>query len=151
MKDWQTLSHVKWDCKYHIVFVTKYRHKTIYGELRGKIGPIIRQLCEQKGLDLHEGHAMPDHIHLCLSIPQKYSVSNTVGFIKGKSAIRIHRELLHTKCMTGLSFWARGYCANTVGLDEEMIKAYIRQQDQNRLINRELQQKLNNSPFRNGF
>jgi len=126
MKDWQTLSHVKWDCKYHIVFVTKYRHKTIYGELRKNIGPIIRQLCEQKG------HAMPDHIHLCLSIPPKYSVSNTVGFIKGKSAIRIHRELLHTKRMTGLSFWARGYCASTVGLDEEMIKAYIRQQDQNR-------------------
>ena len=75
---------------------------------------------------------MPEHIHLCLSIPPKYSVSNTVGFIKGKSAIRNHRELLRTKRMTGLSFWARGYCASTVGLDEEMIKAYIRQQDQNR-------------------
>ena len=129
MKDWQTLSHVKWDCKYHIVFVTKYRHKTIYGKLRKSIGPIIRQLCEQKGLVLLEGHATPDHIHLCLSIPAKFSVSNTVGFIKGKSAIRIHRELLQIKRMIGLSFWARGYCFSTVGLDEDLIKAYIRQQN----------------------
>jgi putative transposase len=102
MKDWQTLSHVKWDCKYHIVFVTKYRHNTIYGKIRKSIGPIIRQLCEQKGLELLEGHATPEHIHLCLSIPPKFSVSNTVGFIKGKSAIRIHRELLQIKRMTGL-------------------------------------------------
>ncbi len=101
------------------------------GDLRRGIGPIIRQLCEQKGVELHEGHAMLDHVHLCLSIPPKYSVSNTIGFIKGKSAIRIHRELLNTKRMTGLSFWAKGYCASTVGLDEEMIKRYIRQQDHN--------------------
>lgn len=131
MRDWQTLSHVKWDCKYHIVFVTKYRQKTIYGKIRRNIGPIIRQLCDQKGLELHEGHAMSDHVHLCISIPPKYSVSNTIGYIKGKSAIRIHRELLQTKRMTGLSFWAKGYCVSTVGLDEEMIKRYIRQQDQN--------------------
>ncbi len=131
MKEWQTLSHVKWDCKYHIIFVTKYRQKTIYGKIRKNIGSIIRQLCEQKGLELHEGHAMSDHVHLCISIPPKYSVSNTIGYIKGKSAIRIHRELLKTKRMTGLSFWAKGYCASTVGLDEEMIKRYIRHQDQN--------------------
>ena len=131
MKNWQTLSHVKWECKCHIVFVTKYRHKTIYGNIRRGIGPIIRQLCDQKGLELHEGHAMPDHVHLCLSIPPKFSVSNTIGFIKGKSAILIHRELLHTKRMTGLSFWAKGYCVDTVGLDEELIKRYIREQDKN--------------------
>ena len=130
MRDWQSLSHVKWDCKYHVVFVTKYRHQNIYGELRRKVGGIIRDLCRQKGLDLHEGHAMPDHVHLCLSIPPKYSVSNTIGFIKGKSAIRIHRELLGSKKMTGLSFWAKGYCASTVGLDEETIRKYIREQDQ---------------------
>ena len=104
-------------------------HAPIYGKLRGKIGGIIRDLCRQKGLDLLEGHAMKDHVHLCLSIPPKFSVSNTVGFLKGKSAIRIHRELLGTKKMSGLSFWAKGYCASTVGLDEEVIKKYIREQD----------------------
>jgi putative transposase len=145
MRDWQSLSHVKWDCKYHVVFVTKYRHQTIYGKLRRIIGGIIRDHCRQKGLDLPEGHAMQDYVHLCLSIPPKYSVSNTIGFIKGKSAIRIHRELLGSKKksairihrellgskkMTGLSFWAKGYCASTVGLDEETIRKYIREQDQ---------------------
>ena len=85
-------------------------------------------MCEQKGIELHEGHAMQDHVHLCLSIPPKFSLSHTIGFIKGKSAIRVHRELLGAKKMTGLSFWAKGYCASTVGLDEEMIKRYIRDQ-----------------------
>ncbi len=129
MKDWKSLSHVRWDCKYHIVFITKYRHKKIYGEVREKIGRIIRNLCEQKGIELIEGPAMPDHVHLCLSIPPKFSVSHTIGFIKGKSAIRINRELLGTKKMTGLSFWATGYCVSTVGLDEETIRKYIRDQD----------------------
>lgn len=109
MREWKTLSHVKWECKYNMVFVSKYRHKTIYGKVRKKIGGIIRNLCEQKGLELLEGHAMSDHVHLCLSIPPKFSVSHTIGFIKGKSAIRIHRDLLGTKRITGLSFWATGY------------------------------------------
>ena len=129
MKDWKSLSHVLWECKQYIVFVSKYRHKRIYGKIREKIGDIIRDLCKQKGIELLEGHAMPDHIHLCLSIPPKFSVSNTVGFIKGKSAIRIHRQILGTKRMTGLSFWATGYCVSTVGLDEEMIRKYIRDQN----------------------
>ena len=129
MKDWKTLSHVRWDCKYHIVFVTKYRHKTIFNKRRKQIGSIIRDLCRQKGIELLEGHAMPDHIHLCLSIPPKFSVSNTIGFIKGKSAIRIHREILGTKKMTGLNFWATGYCVSTVGLDEDKIRKYIRDQN----------------------
>ena len=94
MKDWKSLSDVRWDCKYQVVFVSKYRQKTIYGKTRKRIGAIIRDLCKQKGIELIEGHAMPDHIHLCISIPPKFSVSNTVGFIKRKSAIRIHRELL---------------------------------------------------------
>ena len=128
MRGWKSLSHVRWDCKYHIVFVSKYRQETIYGSQRKKIGSIIRDLCRQKGIELLEGHAMPDHIHLCLSIPPKYSVSNTIGYIKGKSAIRIHRELLGIKRMTGLSFWATGYCVSTVGLDEETIRKYIRDQ-----------------------
>ena len=129
MKSWKTQSHVRWDCKYHLVFISKYRQRAIYGEVRKKIGGIIRDLCRQKGIELLEGHAMPDHIHLLLRIPPKFSVSNTVGFIKGKSAIRIHREILATKRMTGLSFWAVGYCVSTVGLDEEMIKKYIKEQD----------------------
>ena len=129
MENWQSLSHVKWDCKYHIVIVSKYRTRSIYGELRKKVGGIIRDLCRQKGIEIHERHAMPDHVHLLLSIPPKYSVSNTIGFIKGKSAIRIHRDLLKTKKMTGLHFWARGYCVSTVGLDEDMIKKYIKEQD----------------------
>ena len=129
MENWQSLSYIKWDCKYHIVIVSKYRTRSIYGELRKKVGGIIRDLCRQKGIEIHEGHAMPDHVHLLLSIPPKYSVSNTIGFIKGKSAIRIHRDLLKTKKMTGLHFWARGYCVSTVGLDEDMIKKYIKEQD----------------------
>ena len=89
------------------------------------VGGIIRDLSREKGIEMHEGHAMPDHIHLLLSIPPKDSVSNTIGFIKGKSALRIHRDLLKTKKMTGLSFWARGYCVSTVGLDEEKIRKYV--------------------------
>lgn len=129
MHEWQSLSHVRWDCKYHIVYVPKYRQKVIFGNRRREIGRITRELCEQRGVELLEGNAMPDHIHLCLSIPPKYSVSNTIGFLKGKSAVRIHRELLGHKRMTGLSFWARGYCVSTVGLDEGRIRRYIQEQE----------------------
>jgi len=91
---------------------------------------MLRELCQQQGIELVEGHAMPDHVHLCLSIPPKYSVANTVGFLKGKSAIRIHREFLgREKNFTGLHFWARGYCVSTVGLDEQVIREYIRNQE----------------------
>ena len=91
---------------------------------------MLRELCQQHGIELVEGHAMPDHVHLCLSIPPKYSVANTVGFLKGKSAIRIHREFLgREKNFTGLHFWARGYCVSTVGLDEQVIREYIRNQE----------------------
>ena len=91
VREWQTLSHVRWYCRYHIVFVPKYRHRVSYGPLRKGIGRILRELCQQEGVELVEGHAMADHVHLCLSIPPKYSVAHTVGFLKGKSAIRIHR------------------------------------------------------------
>ena len=129
MDEYRSLSHSTWECKYHVVFISKYRQRTIYGEVRKKIGGIIRDSCRQKGIELLEGHAMPDHIHLLLSIPPKFSVAHTVGFIKGKSAIQIHRKVLGTKRMTGLSFWATGYCVSTVGLDEEKIKKYIKDQD----------------------
>ena len=126
MHEWQSLSHVRWECKYHVVILPKYRRKVFYGRLRRQIGAILRELCRQRGVELVEGHAMPDHVHLCLSIPPKYSVAFTIGFLKGKSAVRIHRELLHERRMTGLHFWAAGYCVSTVGLDEARVRQYIR-------------------------
>jgi putative transposase len=130
MGDFESLSHVRWECKYHIVFIPKYRRKVLYGKLRKSVGRILRELCEQKGIELLEGHAMSDHLHLCLSIPPKYSVSHSVGFLKGKSAVRIHRELLRERRMAGLHFWATGYWVSTVGRDEAIVRKYIRQQEQ---------------------
>lgn len=115
MERFESLSHVRWERKYHIVIIPKYRRKAIYGKLRAGIGRILRELCQQKGVEVLEGHAMLDHIHLCLKIPPKYSVSYAIGFLKGKSAVRIHRELLHERRMTGLHFWAVGYWVSTVG------------------------------------
>ena len=127
MKDWQSLSHVKWECKYHIVLVPKYRRKVLYGKVRQRAGEIIRELCRQRGLEIIEGHAMPDHIHTCISIPPKYSVANAIGFLKGKSAIRLHREF--GSLGMGKHFWIRGYNVSTVGLNEEEIRQYIRDQE----------------------
>src|SRR5437870_7274335 len=97
MQDFESLSHVRWDCKYHVVFIPKYRRKVLFGRLRAAVGRILRDLCDQKGIELLEGHAMRDHVHLCLKIPPKYSVSHTIGFLKGKSAVRVHRELLNER------------------------------------------------------
>ena len=130
MREWQSQSHVRWYCRYHLVFVPKDRKRAIFGQLRKNIGKILRGLCEQQGVELVEGHAMADHVHLCLGIPPKYSVANTAGFLKGKSAIRIHREYLgRARNFTGFHFWARGYCVSTIGLDEETVRAYIRDQE----------------------
>ncbi len=129
-KDWQSQAHVKWDCKYHVVILPKYRKKVLFGRLRKQIGTILRDLCRQKEVELVEGKAMPDHIHMLLKIPPKYSVAMTMGFLKAKSAIRIHRELLRTQgTLFGRSFWARGYCVSTVGLDEDQTRQYIRDQE----------------------
>ncbi len=130
MRDWQSQAHVRWYCRYHLIFVPKYRQKVIYGQLRKGIGKILRDLCRHQGVELIEGHAMSDHVHLLVSIPPKFSVANTVGFLKGKSAIRIHREFFgRKKNFTGFHFWARGYCASTVGLDEQKIQEYIQNQE----------------------
>ena len=130
MKDWQSQAHVKWDCKYHVVIVPKYRQRVFFGRRRGQIGEILRDLCRQKEVGLVKGNAQPDHIHMLLSIPPKYSVAMTIGYLKGKSAIRIHRELQRTQgTLFGRSFWSRGYCVNTVGLDEAMIHRSIEEQD----------------------
>jgi putative transposase len=129
MRDWESLSHVRWDCKYHVVIVPKYRKKRLYGKFRKGVGNILRELCRQKGIEMLEGHLMADHVHMCLSIPPKHSVAFAIGFLKGKSAVRIHRELLKIKRVTGLHFWSRGYCVSTVGLDEDTIRKYIREQE----------------------
>ena len=130
MREWQSQSHVRWYCNYHLVFVPKFRKRRIYGDLRRDIGKILRELCKQREVELLEGHALPDHVHLLVSIPPKYSVAHTVGYLKGKSAIRIHREYLgRRKNFTGFHFWARGYCASTVGLDETRVREYIQNQE----------------------
>ena len=109
MKDWQSMAHVKWECKHHIVFISKYRKRKLYGKVRKRIGEIFQELCRYKRIEVLEGHAMPDHVHMCLSIPPKYSISMTIGYIKGKSAIKINREILgHKRQFTGLHFWATG-------------------------------------------
>ena len=129
MHDWQSLTHVRWDCKYHVVIVPKYRKKELYGKRRNRIGDVLRDLCRQRGVELLEGHLMPDHVHMCLRIAPKFSVALVIGFLKGKSAVRIHRQILGHKRVTGMHFWARGYCVSTVGLDEETIRRYIREQE----------------------
>ena len=130
MKDWRSQSHVKWECKYHVVIVPKYRQKKFFGKRREVIGGILRHLCRQRDVELVEGRAMPDHIHMLLSVPPKYSIAHTIGYLKGKSAVRIHRELLRTQgTLFGRSFWSRGYCVSTVGLDEALIRRYIQDQE----------------------
>ena len=118
MRDWQSQSHVRWYCKYHIVFVPKYRRRVIYGQLRRSIGRIIRELCQQQGVELVEGHAMPDHVHLCLSIPPNISVAISVGFLKGKAAIRslIGSVWAVRRILPGCIFGLWGYCVSTGGL-----------------------------------
>ena len=113
-----------------MVLVPKYRKRSIFGQIRRGIGRIVRELCQRHGVELVEGHALPDHVHVLLGIPPKLSVATTVGFLKGKSAIRIHREYLgRQRNFTGYHFWARGYCVSTVGLAEESIRESIRQQE----------------------
>ena len=130
MKEYQSLSHTRWDCKYHVVFIPKRRKKAIYGALRKNLGEIFRELAQQRECGVVEGHLMIDHVHMCLSIPPKLSVSNAAGYIKGKSAISIARNFGgRQRNFTGEVFWARGYFVSTVGLDEEMVRAYIRNQE----------------------
>jgi putative transposase len=112
------------------VIVPKYRRKALFGQVRKRLGNIFRQLCRQKEIELVEGHALLDHVHMVLSIPPKWSVAMAVGYLKGKSAIQIHREALNVKQgFTGKHFWSRGYCVSTVGLDEQMIRAYVKNQE----------------------
>ena len=130
MHDWQSLSHVRWDCKYHVVIVPKYRRRKLYGKFRGEVGRILRDLCRQKGVEVLEGSLRPDHVHMCLKVAPKFSIAFVIGFLKGKSAVRIHRELMVARRVKGMHFWSRGYCVSTVGLDERTVREYIRQQEE---------------------
>ena len=131
MTDYRSLSHTKWECKYHVVFIPKYRKKTIFGGMRRHLGEVLRRLAEQRESRIEEGHLMADHVHMLISIPPKYSVSQVIGYIKGKSAIYIAREFAGRKRnFVGQHFWARGYFVSTVGRDETVIRDYIRQQEQ---------------------
>ena len=130
MKEYQSLSHTRWGCKYHVVFIPKRRKKAIFGALRKHLGEVFRELARHKEAEVVEGHLMPDHVHMCLSIPPKVAVSNVVGYMKGKSAITIARKFMgRARNFTGEVCWARGYFVSTVGLDEDMVRAYIRHQE----------------------
>ena len=131
MDEQQSLNHSKWECKYHVVFIPKCRRKTLYAQLRRHLGEVFRRLAEQKESTIEEGHLMPDHVHMMISIPPKYAVSQVIGFIKGKSAIHLARGYGETRRnFVGQSFWARGYFVSTVGRDEEVIRNYIRNQEE---------------------
>ncbi len=126
---YHSLSHSKWDCKYHIVFIPKRRRHILYKNLATELGKIFHDLAGQKGCRILEGHIRPDHVHMCIEIPPKVAVSSIVGFIKGKSAIWAARRSGKEKNFTGEHFWARGYAVSTVGFELEKIKAYIRDQE----------------------
>ena len=128
MRSFESQSHVKWYCKYHIIIVPKYRKKLLFGSARVQIGRILRELAKQKECEIIEGHALADHIHMVISIPPKYSVAHVIGFLKGKSAIRAHNLFSKKRLIVQKTFWSRGYCVSTVGLDEEEVKKYVREQ-----------------------
>jgi len=130
MNNYNKLKHTTWECKYHLVWIPKYRKKIIYGQLRKYLGEILKELALQKESKIIEGHLMGDHVHVLIAIPPKYSVSQVVGYIKGKSAIHIARTYAGRKHnFVGQSFWARGYFVSTVGRNEEIVKEYIKKQE----------------------
>ena len=130
MDEPRTLNHSKWECKYHVVFIPKYRRKSLYVEIRPEIGKVFRELARRKECEIEEGHVMVDHVHMMISIPPKYAVSQVIGYLKGKSAIHIARTYTgRKKNFVGQHFWARGYFVSTVGRDEQVIRDYIRNQE----------------------
>jgi putative transposase len=130
VSNYRSLNHTKWACQYHVVFIPKYRKKVIYGELRRYLGEVLRRLAQHRESDVEEGHLMPDHVHMLVSMPPKYSVAQVIGYIKGKSAIHIAREFAgRPRNFVGQRFWARGYFVSTVGRDEQAIRSYIREQE----------------------
>ena len=132
MSEYNSLNHTKWECKYHIVFIPKCRRKVLYGKIRRDIGKFFHELAKHRESQILEGHLCPDHVHMMIRIPPKYAVSQVVGYIKGKSAIRIARDFMgRYRGFKGYHFWARGYFVSTVGIDEGTIRHYIRNQEKN--------------------
>ena len=128
---YESLSHSKWDCKYHLVFIPKCRKKELYGKIRKYLGTVFHELAGQRGSTIMEGHMVQDHVHMLIRIPRKYAVSEVVGYIKGKSAIAVARQFGGRKRnFNGEQFWARGYAVSTVGFEEAQIRAYIKNQEQ---------------------
>ena len=126
----ESLKHTVWDCKYHVVWIPKYRRKVVYKDVRRELGEVFRELAQQKGSTVEEGHLQADHLHMLISIPPKYSVAQVVGFMKGKSAIHIARTFMNRrKNFMGENFWARGYYVSTAGKDAEVVRRYIIQQE----------------------
>ena len=149
MDDDLSLSHTRWNCKYHIVFIPKYRRKEIYGKLRTDIGQIIRQLCEYKDVEIIEAHAMPDHIHMLVRIPPKIAVSNFMGYLKGKSSLMIFERHANLKYKYGnRNFWAKGFFVSTVGLDTNKVQEYIRDQEKADMMQDNLSNKEYKDPFK---
>ena len=130
MEGYDSLNHTKWECKYHVVWIPKCRKKVLYRQLRKELGPVLRKLALQKESEVVEGKLKVDHVHVLLSIPPKYSVSQVVGYMKGKSAIWVARTTGRNRNFVGKHFWARGYYVSTVGLNEEEIREYVRSQEE---------------------
>jgi REP-associated tyrosine transposase len=132
MSEYDSLNHTKWDCKYHIVFIPKCRRKVLYGKVRRNLGEVFHELAKQRECQILEGHLCPDHVHMVIRIPPKYSVSHVMGYIKGKSAIRMARDFMgRHQGFKGYHFWARGYFVSTVGIDERTVREYVRDQEKN--------------------
>ena len=128
---YESLSHSRWDCKYHIVFIPKGRKKELYGKIRKFLGPVLHEMANQKGCQIKEGHMVQDHVHMLIKIPPKYSVAEIIGYMKGKSAIAVARQFSGRKRnFNGEKFWARGYAVSTVGFEEDQVRKYIHHQEQ---------------------
>ena len=147
--DDSSLSHTRWNCKYHIVFIPKYRRKEIYGKIRTDIGQILRQLYVYKDVEIIEAHAMSDHIHMMIRIPPKISVSSFMGYLKGKSSLMIFERDANLKYKYGnRNFWAKGYFVSTVGLNDEVVKEYIKNQEKEDMMSDSLSTKEYKDPFK---
>ena len=147
--DDSSLSHTRWNCKYHIVFIPKYRRKEIYGQIKSDIGKILRTLCEYKEVEIIEAHAMKDHIHMLVMIPPKLAVSSFMGYLKGKSSLMIFERHANLKYKYGnRNFWAKGYFVSTVGLKDEVVREYIRNQELEDMKEDNLTSKEYRDPFK---
>ena len=148
--DDSSLSHTRWNCKYHIVFIPRYRRKEIYGQIKSDIGKILRTLCEYKEVEIIEAHAMKDHIHMLVMIPPKLAVSSFMGYLKGKSSLMIFERHANLKYKYGnRNFWAKGYFVSTVGLKDEVVREYIRNQELEDMKEDNLSLKEYQDPFKN--